>query len=324
MNSPISALLGTGLDTLDLSQEVTFQAYSRVVLPLDGYVFWKPTVTLKVSGALHHSMEMIQNETETLGLATVTFTTQQFVAEFAEAPINTIYVARRGEFRYAFSRQQGFFQAAGLWHFQGQSIQPAMASQLLDDPSSIDATRVVVSNSLPFWLALNGYQSPFQGGFSNVGDSEVTLYPSFIVEPNLPPPYCAVHIPPESTRALQGVPLISSVSAVINGKSVTLRRHQQLCQDRVRLTVYGLQNHEAQNFFDAILEVLGTAGQMGLVNMPVPVDGKRGQTELQAIAMQKTIEFDVSYNQLTATQVALKILESASASIYVSGLGKVA
>lgn len=309
--SPLKAALGLGVDLLSQHQEVCFQAYSRVVLPLDGYVFWLPTVKVKVQGALHHTEEILQNEDETLGSAATYFTTRQKIVEFAKSPINTIFVAREGDVRYAFSSQSGYAQFADLWHYQGRVVSPAMASQLLDDPSQIDPTQVIVSNSLPIWLTLNGYSSPIAGGFSNSGASAVPLFPSFVVPPNLVPPYCAVHIPPESTRALQGVPLITQVTETIAGQEVQVRVHQQLAADRVRLTVYGLQNLAALNFFDSILEVMATGGAMGLMNTPTVSDGKRAQAELQAIAMQKTMEFEVSYNQVAATEAALRLLEQA-------------
>ena len=54
---------------------------------------------------------------------------------------------------------------------------------------------MIVSNSLPAWLSLNNY-NPFYG-FGNA----IQLYPSFLVPQNLPPPFGAVHVVPELTRA---------------------------------------------------------------------------------------------------------------------------
>src|SRR6266478_2297423 len=100
--------LRDGLEALDLNQEITFQAYTRVVLPVDGYVFWQPTVQLVVKGSLHFSQEMQQNEDETVVVDTVLFTSECKIVQFEDAPPNTIYVAGCGKFRYAFSQQQGF------------------------------------------------------------------------------------------------------------------------------------------------------------------------------------------------------------------------
>lgn len=308
----LAEVIDAALNELDLDQEVKFQAYSRVVLPIDGYIFWKPTVSLTVKGSLHFMQDIAQEETETVGNASITFTTRDRVVEFSEAPINTIYVGCAGHFRFAFSSQQGYFSAAKFWHYQGHRIAPVMERQLLDDPTTIDPSRAIVSNSLPLWLAMNGYTSPFLDGFSN----QVMLYPSFVVPPNLTPPYCAVHIPPEATRAVQSVPMIMQGTALVNGKPVNTRQHTQLCEDTVHLTVYGLQNLEALNFFDMVLEVLRDGGQMGLTNTPVTVDRKRTLPELQAIAMQKSWEFKVSYNMYAVSEMTMQLIKQATAAFY--------
>src|SRR6516165_10801487 len=38
--TPLSAALKEGLDNIDYEQTITFTPYYRVVLPLDGFVFW--------------------------------------------------------------------------------------------------------------------------------------------------------------------------------------------------------------------------------------------------------------------------------------------
>lgn len=319
-----ASVIDAGLTELDLSQQVEFTEYRRIVLPLDGYVFWQPQGTVKIAGALHHWTEMLQNEDETLGLATATFTTLEHVMEFTECPVNAIYVARRGDFRYAFSRQQGYFQASQVWHYQGHSVYPALASQLLDDPASIDPAKAVVSNSLPIWIAFNGYTSAYVGGFSN----PLTLYPSKAVPANLPPPYGAVHIAPDWTRSLQGVPLVQQVdqplyaadgSQVLDSSGnpvlVPTRVLSQLMADKVRIVLYGLQSDAAMEFYGALLEYIGAQGPVGLTNMPAMTDGKREQVELQALAMQKIIDLDVSYQTYYAKAVALQTIKSASITV---------
>lgn len=303
--SELASVIDDGVDELDLRQEVEFQGYTRTVLPLDGYVFWLPTTTICAHGALHHMQEMLQHEDETVGLASVTFTTREYITEFADCPVDTIYVACRGDFRYAFSRQQGFFQQAGLWHYQGSSIYPALSSQLIDNAATLDPSKVIVSNSLPVWLAFNGYTSPYVGGFSN----SLTLYPSKLVPANLPPPYGAVHIEPSQTRALQGAPQVLQTA---DSYGNPVRVMTQLKADRVRLTLYGLQDDAAEEFYGALLEYIGAQGAMGLMSMPTLQDGKRDQVELQTIAMQKFLDMDVSYNSYYAKAVAIQTIKSAS------------
>lgn len=295
----IASTLRTGLDTLDLDQEVTFQAYSRVVLPLDGYVFWNPTTTLCVKGSLHFPQVIEQSEDETVGVADMLFTSEQQIVEFSGAN-DTIYVAKQGELRYAFSRQEGFFRAANLWHYAGRSVYPAMAPQLLDNPGMIDPKRAIVSNSLPLWLALSRYKPVY--GFT----PNLQLYPSFLVDANLAPPYGAVHI--EGPEPLQAVPLIDSESS-----------SWQLVADRVRVTLYGLQSNESIDFMNAVLQYSRDTQNFGLMSMPAVVDGKRTQQELQAIAMQKVLEFRISYYQSRVNTVARKLILSAVPTIVLNG-----
>lgn len=302
-SSQLAGALADGINLLDLQQEITFQGYSRTVLPIDGYVFWIPSVKLTVKGSLHTSQDIVQNEDEILALSTVMFTALDQVAHFRDAPTNTIYVADWGNFRFAFSSQQGFYGPSQLWHYVGHSIAPAMASQLLDPPRTIDPTQAVTSNSLALWLALNGYQCPYYDGFSN----PITLYPSKLTPPNLTPPYGVVHIGDEDTESFQAAPYLTST-----------RSSYQNCADRVRVTVYGLQAKTASDFYNCVLRYSVDVGTFGIMNMPVVRDSKREQNELEAIAMKKTIEFRVNYNQSTVEAVGRQLILSAVPSIYLA------
>ncbi len=294
----LGTLLNRSQRKLSDNQELTFQLYSRVVLPVDKFVYWQPTTTVTVQGSLHFSQDIEQNEDETVGLAHVVFTTAQKVTEFSDAPPNTIFVATVGEFRFAFAQQQGRYEQAKQWHYAGRSIYPALASQLLDTPGVIDPTRAVTSNSLALWIALNTYQ-PLYGFKPNL-----TLYPADLVEPNLTPPYGAVVI--EGTRALSAIPALDANSS-----------STQVVSDRVRLVLYGLQSNEAIDFLNALIQYSRDTGNFGLQSMPTVVDVRRPQTELQAIAMQKTIDVTVSYNQARVNTVAQKLILSAVPTIIV-------
>lgn len=300
--SAAAALLREGLAQLSYDTVVTFQGYSRVVLPLDGFVFWSPSIPVDVQGSLHYSQEIVQNEDETQGLASVLFTSETQVALFEDAPPNTIYVAKVGGFRFAFSAQRGFYQQSDIWHYFGQSIQPAMATQLLDDPANIDLGQPVVSNSLPLWFGLNGYISQFYDGFKNNGIpfyvAPPTLYPSFMLPPNIVAPYGAVHIGEDDTRAVQSVPLLDRN-----------RSHSQLVAERVRITLYGFQNDAALDFQDTVNQYSVNSGYFGITNMPVIRDGIRTQAELQTRTMKKIIDYEISYNQYRVAQVARQLIK---------------
>lgn len=303
----VGGSLGDGLENLDLNYEVTFQRYSRVVLPIDSWVFWEPTVQVKVKGALHWAQDLEQSDDETVGLAHVTFTTRDEVEAFS-GDDDTIHVATAETgLRYAFSSHAGFFTQADLWHYQGRSIYPAFESLLLDAPGSItqpnptqapgriDPTRAVASDSLPLWIALNTYV-PLYAGPPATG---ITLYPSFALPVNLSPPYGVVSIP--DTQALTS-------TAYMDGNGDTWR----LCRDRVRVTLYGLQSDEAHDFLEAVYGYTVATENFGITNMPVISDSKRPQEELMAIAMRKTIDFDITYQQTRAQQVARQLITEAT------------
>jgi hypothetical protein len=294
--------LRDGLEKLDLDEEITFQAYSRVVLPIDGYVYWTPTTTRCVKGALTYTQEIQQNEDETYGAATVLFTAEEKIVAFESAPINVLFVACVDGFRFAISQQQGFFGPAGLWHYFAQSIPPALASQLLDAPNMLDPAQAVVSNSLPAWLQLNGYKSPYYDGFSN---PDLVLYPSDLVSPNLVPPYGAVHITPDA-RALQAAPYLD-----VN------RNHWQLVADKVRITLYGLQNNAAMDFVDLVNQYSLQTECFGIMNVPCMRDEKRTHSGLQAIAMKKVIEYEVSYYQMRMAQIGRQLIKDALPITYI-------
>jgi hypothetical protein len=244
---------------------------------------------------VHYSQSIEQNQDETFANATVLLSTQTQITDFAAQPTTSIFVATLGTFRYAFNQQQGFYAQANTWHYVGQSIPPAMETQLLDSPDQLDAGQAVVSNSLPLWFALNGYQDPYYDWMSNNG---LLLYPSFMVPPNLVPPYGVVHI--EDTEALASTPYLD-----IN------RNHYQLVADRVQITLYGLQNDAALTFVDLVNKFSLNTNYFGLMNMPVVRTTYRTLPELQTLAMKKTIEYRVSYHQYAANNVARQLITKA-------------
>lgn len=296
-SSQILGALRDGLEVLDLDQQITFQSYTRVVLPLDGYVFWEPKVSKTFKGSLHYSQEIQQNEDETYGLGTVVFTSESKIVEFAESPINTIWVAQIDDFRYAFSMQQGFYKQANLWHYLGHSIPPALTTQFLDLAGEIDPTQAITSNSMALWIALNTYVNPYYDGFANSG---LILYPSFLTNPNIAPPYGTVHIGEEDTRPLQAIPLLDEY-----------RNHYQLVADKAKITLYGLQNNACLDFQDFVIQYSRNTENFGIMNMPIIRDAKRTQAEMQTIAMKKVIEFEVSYYQTRVASIARQLIRKA-------------
>lgn len=326
-----AANLAVGLDALSLNDTVTFTRYAKLVLPLDGYVFWvkadlvksasvfnglafndgainsaakvvTPALTLIVKGSLHYSTTQAQNESETEGTNVVTFTAQSPVQEFNDVAPNEIWIGEYagdregddGPITFAFSQRGKYYKAADLFHYVGIAVLPVFKTQIIDKIGQLSTRQLIVSNSLPIWLALSNYTPPYDG-FNNI----IPLYPSFILPDNLPPPYGAVHIVPEQTNALQEAPYYD---ASLN--------QSQLARDLVRVTLYGCNNAAAQTFLSAIEQYSFDTSAIGLMNMPIVRDEKRTQSELTILAQKKTIEFEVSYLQGTARNVARAFIES--------------
>lgn len=318
--SSLKATLETGLDVLDLSQEIVFTKYVRVVLPLDGYIFWVKADILSSSavlnstimngfvpngaavvevaadyivaeGSLHYAIERQQNETESISVNSVTFTSKQRVEGLDAIHPNCIYVGEFEGIKFAFDTRGSYYRQADLHHYVGDALYPDVASQLITEAGQLDVRHRVVSNSLPLWLGLSFYQ-PFYGiGFP------FQLYPSFLTPNNLRPPYGVVHIPPEATTALQSFPLL--------GKKL---QHDQLAQDHVRVTLVGLRNDQAQDFVDCVNQYSQDYDNFGMMSDPIIRDEKRTQNEFSVLAIRKTIEYDVSYWQSRVRNVARQIV----------------
>ena len=336
----LAAGLAAGIKTLSLDDSVIFTKYVRLVLPLDGFVFWvkadlltstallnvsplntveldapqliaSQAATMTVKGSFHYSTRNDQNEDETVGLNTVIFTSLTPIQQFNAVGENVLWIGTYAgddegydaPTTFAFSNRGRYYKTADLFHYSGTAALPAFLSQLINNPLSLSQKQLVVSNSLPAWLSLNNYAPPYPG-FTNA----VPLYPSFLVPDNLPPPYGVVHVIPEGTQGLQSAPAFNSVLS-----------QSQLSQDKVRITLYGLNNDAAEAFLAAALQFIydgvvvngACVDALGLVNMPVIADDKRVQPELNVLAMKKTIEFDVTYNQASVRNVARQMIVNA-------------
>lgn len=310
----LAASLAAGVDVISQGAEITFVPYVKLVLPLDGYVFWVkaqllgPTAVPAVSplagfqinqprraivvpepftarGSLHLTTVNQQDPDESNSVNRVVFTSLTEVDDLNTIAPDTMYIATQGQFRFAFS-QRRFYQQANLYHYAGDAVYPVLESQIIDSLEGFDTQNVIVSNSLPIWLALNAF---------------MPMYPSFLVNDNIRPPYAAVHIPEEATRALQAAPFIDRTGS-----------HWQLVADRVRITMYGLRNFNALDFQDYVFAAsLANPGLFGIMDAPVIRDVKRTQVEISAIAQKKSFEVEVSYYQQRIRNDARQLILSA-------------
>jgi hypothetical protein len=83
-----------------------------------------------------------------------------------------------------------------------------------------------------------------------------------------------------------------------------------LTKDIVKITLYGLNNSQAHNFLDTVLQYSYDTNNIGMANMPVIRDEKRTQAEMAVIAQKKTIIFEVWYQQTTIRDLARQMILS--------------
>lgn len=303
------------------NQSVRFTKYLKTVLPLDGFVFWVQADLLspdavyngaafntrpydaaagvtpaapivQVTGSLHYTTEQRQDETASYAINKMVFTAEQPIQDLNAVSPSVMYIAERDGHRFAFSSRYMYSREARLYHYTGDAIYPLMASQIIDDAASLDLRNAVVSNSLPIWLTLNKL---------------MPMYPSFLVDDNIVPPFASVHI--SRTRPLQAVPFLDRT-----------RAHYQLAADTVRITTYGLRNDQALDFQDYVLGYIGYDGDpMGLMNMPMVQDEKKTQAEIGTLAQKKIIDFEVSYYQARVRDIARQLILSCVPTLLVDG-----
>jgi hypothetical protein len=290
--SPLNAALVAGVENVSQQQTITFIEYRRIVLPLDGYIFWvNAGASFTAQGSFHIATKLEQREDETIGVNRVVFTSAQELQDFNAVAPGTMYIGSFGEARFAFSQQANFYQQSGLYHYSGEALYPALATQVIDNPAALDLSDVIVSNSLPLWLSL--------GSATVFGKTAPTfpIYPSFLVPQDAPPPYASIHIGDSDTEAIGSAPSFDYEDS-----------HFQLCKDRVKITLYGLRNADALNFQDFLFQYSLDTDNIGVMNMPVIRDEKRTQREMGILAQKKSFTIDVSYYQENIVAVSRQFL----------------
>jgi hypothetical protein len=326
----MGAALKAGLDTLDLDQSVTFTPYVRVVLPLDGYVFWvnasvaspsavinalginaaspnsgSPLTLLQpktVMGAIHYVSDVRQEEASSAAVNRVVFSAQDPVENLNEVNPQILWLASFDGIRFSFNARGSYFQQSNLHHYTGNAVYATMQTQIVDDARQLDAEEAIVSNSLPIWLALPNYSPPWPVPLPM---PRFPLYPSFLVPANLPPIYGVVHVEPDQTTALQIAPTYDLTYG-----------HDMLAHDRVIVTLYGCNNRLAMDWYDAVLQYSYDLSHIGIMGVsPIIRDDKQTQTEMTVIAQKKRIIFEVCYHQAIARNIARQLILSAAVTV---------
>ena len=302
---PLQAALAAGVASISQKQTVSFTQYTKHVLSEDGYVFWVASSTVQTfTGSLHYLTTVEQNEDETIGQNRVVFTATEEVSVFNSINPQTMWI---GTFQtggqplmVAFADRAAFYQQAGLWHYSGIAVYPALQAQLVASAADLPV-EPIVSNSLPIWLSQNA-MGP--------------VYPSFLVPDNVVPPYIVAHIEPEETVALGAFPIYQWPGTPNPPTALQPMASSQLMRDKVKLTLYGFNNQQAIQYLVSLIEYSTSddenGGTFGFCNSPSIHDEKRTQAEITAIAMKKTITILASYYLGTADAVARRLILSAS------------
>ncbi len=335
--SALNAALTAATETLSSQQTVTFVQYIKYVSPLDGMTYWVESgtvstllaafpnviqpnqtepnaapgyvaVTLMAKGSLHFMTEFKQEEDAQYGKNRVVFTSEEQISDFNVVGPTTMYIATLNGFMYAFSAKKNFYAQAGLFHYFGDAVYPMMTSQIVSSLALVN--NLVISNSLPIWL-------------SNSTVLGATIYPSFQSLPNASPPYVTVHIGETDTRSLQPVPAILNTFATDASGNLLYplvpsgSGHWQLCQDKVRLTLWGFSNNAALTFVDALTALFGDGeAPFGLVGGITMGDAKKTQHELQILGQKKVVTLNVTYYQKNAYVQALKLITQGLFNVY--------
>jgi len=297
--SQIADVLASGVDWLSGSQQITFATYSKSVLSTDGYVFWVNTgQTVTVKGSLHYSIDQQQNEDETNDASRVIFTSLKKIDTFNQAAFDVLYVGTQDGIQFAFNARGDLYQQANLYHYVGYKVPPALASQLVNSADDLPAGPIV-SNSLPFWLEQK-----------TIGP----VFPSYLVPANTVPPYVTAHVEPSRTEGAH-FPVMQWPGDTATDSEDAAPMHSlpvwQMAKDEVRLTLYGFTNRQAMQFYETLVEYSLNTENFGFENTPTIRDEKRVSSELNVLAMKKTLDITAWYYQDAADVVARRqILEA--------------
>lgn len=297
----LASTLEAGIESLSQRQEVSFQLYNRVALSQDGFVFWVAMgVPTNFVGSLHVISDRHQDEDQIIGVNRLVFTSEDEITQFNLVSPGTMWIGSwvlgSTTLQVAFSGRNSYYREASDWHYIGDAVYPAMQSQLLQSVSDLP-TQPIVSNSLPIWLGQN---------------QMAPVYPSFLVPDNVVPPYIVAHVEPDQTEALGAFPILAWPGTPTPDTALQPMPSSQLMRDKVRLTLYGLNNQQAIQFFQSLIDYSLNTDAFGFMNSPAIRDDKRGQVEIAALAMKKRIEITASYYQATADAAARRLILSAT------------
>jgi hypothetical protein len=307
----LAGALSAGLDNIRYGQEIAFTPYIRLVLPIDGFVFWVRydqvgAETLKDAGLLDEGAQPItvdcdihmatstdQSEDENIDVSNVVVTTKQEVRPFHDAIVTVMWLAESEGVRFAINSRKSFSQQANVFHYVGKTIYPAMMTQIIDDASQFNLRELVLSNSTALWLfiASDIHRAVWLPGFT------FPLFPKYLIPDNLDPPYGVVS-PLEGT--IRGINLAPTYSLTFS------RDH--FVEEEVDIILYGCPHRIAADFVDSVLGYTLAETTFGIQNTPTIKDEPRQQTELSVLAQKKRINFKINFHQRVLRDMAIRLI----------------
>lgn len=245
-----------------------------------------------VLGSFHYASQTLQEEDAIVDSNEVIFTSLSEIQQFNNIGPDYMYICHYRNITFAFASRARLYEQADLYHYRGHALKSKHQTQIIEDPSQFNPT-LVVSNSLPIWLYMQIYVPPYPG-FT----CPFVLYPSFLVDDNLPPPFGAVHC--EDTKTL-----------MLGSYLGPRLQSSQLCQEKVRIHTYGVDNATIITFLDFVAQYSRDWMYLGLSDSPAVHDQKDIQPEFKTLAQRKLIEFHINYNQAVSRNLARQLIEHA-------------
>ena len=322
--SPLASTLAVGVKAISSEQKIVFTKYVKLVLPLDGYVFWvkaelvspaalanamvanslspnlaatvtQAAPTFAASGSLHYASDEKQTSEASYTVNRVVFTSLVPINDFETVDPNIMYIGTFDGIRFAFSSRKSFYKQADLYHYVGDAVYPIMESQIIDSAAALAPIPQIVSNSMPIWLSMSGAAAQPWEDFG----CPIRFYPAFLAEENAIPPFGAVDIPPE-TSAIAMAPTLGRRLA-----------HNQLVRERVKIVLWGIDNAQAMDFVDYVNQFSLNTDLFGIMNMPAIRDERSPQVELGTLAKKKSITFEINYYQQSCRDLGRQLVLSA-------------
>ena len=305
-------ILQSGYELLSNQQEIVFTKYVRLVLPVDGFIFWvkkslinlsngtvnnfmlnsmdvngsqsinDPSLEFSIKGSLHYTTDNTQENTQTYGKNNIIFTTSTDIDDFNDIGENTLFIGTFKDVQFAFNSRGGWYEQAGLYHYTGESINPIMRSQLINELNFFDDSKIV-NDSLPIFMALNKY---------------CPVYPAFRGLQNARPPYISIDV--IETVALQQLPTEDLNS-----------NRSQWCKDTVKLTLFGLNNNASLDYLWYVINAGLNNVDFGISNAPSFKKIDIPQSELNVTANAKELMIEINYYQERALNIAMQLITSA-------------